>query len=119
MSATSRELGRLIQRSRDGKKLTLRELARLARLEYSWISRLENGQIAKPAPDKLQRLAQALELEIEDLYALSGYAISDRLPDFDAYLRCKYKLPDEAVSQLGQYFRFLRGQHGHGNGGSG
>jgi transcriptional regulator with XRE-family HTH domain len=106
------KLGQLIQRHRDAKGLSLRALAREAGLDYSWLSRIEQGEIATPAPQRLQRLARALDLDIEELYGLSGYAVSDRLPEFDTYLRAKYDLPDQAVNQLDEYFQMLRDKYG-------
>jgi transcriptional regulator with XRE-family HTH domain len=108
----TRKLGQLVQRHRQAKGLSLRALAREAGLDYSWLSRVEQGEIATPAPQRLQRLARVLDVDIEEVYGLTGYAVSDRLPEFETYLRAKYDLPDQAVNQLDEYFQMLRDKYG-------
>ena len=66
------------------------------------------GQTDTPKPDHLQRLARALDADIEDLYALAGYVMPEGLPEFAPYLRTKYGLPDQAAAQLDEYFQALR-----------
>jgi transcriptional regulator with XRE-family HTH domain len=106
------QLGHLVRQHRQATGLSLRALARQAGLDYSWLSRLEQGEYATPSPQRLQRLARALSIDIEELYGLAGYTVSDKLPEFDTYLRAKYDLPDQAVNQLDEYFQLLRDKYG-------
>jgi transcriptional regulator with XRE-family HTH domain len=84
------ELGRVIHRARDKAKLTQRTLAERAGVSHATIWHLECGDFKRPDPDKLQRIAQALGLEIADLFALVGYVPAESLPSFGTYLRVKW-----------------------------
>jgi hypothetical protein len=55
----------------------------------------------------LWRLAQALGIDVEDLYLDAGYSDGRGLPGFAPYLRAKYDLPDDAVAQLEAHFRLI------------
>ena len=68
--------------------------------------------LGAPSPKHLQAIARALNVSIEDLYGLAGYDIPERLPTFTPYLRAKYELPPEAVSDLERYFELLRSYYG-------
>jgi transcriptional regulator with XRE-family HTH domain len=109
------ELGRFIRARREALALSLRALEKRSGVDHTYIYALEQGEIQTPSPEKLQRLARELEVEIEDLYSLAGYAIPEHLPEFSPYLRAKYDfLPSEAVSQLETYFQLLREKYGVG-----
>ena len=108
----AKELGQFIQRQREAKGLSIRGLARETGLPPATVYRIEQGEFEQPAPEKLQRLARALEADVEDLYALAGYMMPEGLPDFAPYLRAKFALPDRAVNELDAYFRLLQEKYG-------
>jgi transcriptional regulator with XRE-family HTH domain len=85
------ELGRLIRRERAKAKLNQRELAEKAGAFHTTILRLERGEFSRPDPDKLLRIAHALNLNAGDVFALVGYMHSDHLPSLRPYLRIKFK----------------------------
>lgn len=64
--------GGVIQKTRTGKGLTLRELAKISGLDYSYISRIEKGYM--PSRDATLKLAKALGLPENKLLGLAGYA---------------------------------------------
>ncbi len=97
-----------LRRLRDADGLTVRRLADLSGLTPSTVSRLETGHIDSPRPEHLQRLARALDADIEDLYSLAGYLMPEGLPELAPYLRTKYGMPEQAVAQLDEYFQALR-----------
>jgi transcriptional regulator with XRE-family HTH domain len=99
------QLGGLLKRERERAGLTARQLADAAGLVASTVSRLENGFIATPRPDHLQRLAGALEIDVEELYAAVGYLTEGALPELRPYLRTKYGLTDEQASQIEGYMQ--------------
>jgi hypothetical protein len=75
--------------------------------------RLEQGAFAAPRPDKLARIAEALEINLADLYARAGYVAPGELPGFHAYLPAKYReLPEAAVTELSKLFEELVARHG-------
>lgn len=107
-------LGAFITTHRLRAGLTIPALAERAGLDKSAVMRLERGDILRPTPDKLERLATALDVEPEDLFALAGYLATSTLPDFAPYLRAKLagELPDEALKQLEDYYELLRHRYG-------
>lgn len=114
------QLGRLVKKHRQAKGLSLRAAAEQIGYDHSYLGRIEAGDYESPAPKLLKKLATVLDIPIEDLYALAGYQVEDRLPDFAPYLRAKFDLPDEAVDRLDEYFQMLKEKYGveAGDGGS-
>jgi transcriptional regulator with XRE-family HTH domain len=81
----------------------VRQLAEAAGLVPSTVSRLESGLIGSPKPEQLQRLAEALDIDVEDLYAAAGYFAPSTLPGLRPYLRAKFGLNDELASRVEGY----------------
>jgi transcriptional regulator with XRE-family HTH domain len=106
------QLGDFIRSRREACKLTPQEAAEEAGLNYSYWNKLEHGFYEAPSPTTLKSVAKVLGLAIEDLYALVGYDVPERLPTFTPYLRTKYRLPAEAITQLESYFDHLRNHYG-------
>lgn len=88
--AQLKELGRVIARQRAKAKLTQRGLAEKAGVTHPTILRMERGEFKRPDPEKLQRIAQALDLGAGDFFALAGYIHADHLPSLGPYLRTKF-----------------------------
>lgn len=111
-----KELGRLIARERAKARLTQRELADKAGVTHPTILRLERAEFKRPDPEKLQRIAHALDLDAEDFFAFAGYTPSEGLPNFGPYLRTKFagELSAKDRKALERYFEQLRSDHGEG-----
>ena len=111
-SADARKLGAAIRRHRKAKKLSQPELAKAVAVPDSTIYRLERGEFKVPRPEKLQRIAKALDVEFEDLYELAGYA-TPGLPEVPVYLRRKFEdLSDEGATKVERYIERIRKQEG-------
>ncbi len=104
--ATAR-LGAHVRHLRQIKEQSVRGLAARAQVDATWLSRLEHGIYASPDPRSLWRLAQALEIDVEELYLDAGYSDGRGLPGFGPYLRAKYDLPAEAILQLEAHFELI------------
>ena len=92
---------------RERQGLSIRGLAEQADVDATWVSRLERGIYAKPDPRLIRALADALGVSPSQLFAAAGYEDEQRLPQFAPYLREKYDLPEEAVSQLEAHFNLF------------
>src|SRR5258708_2220478 len=103
-----RKLAALIRHERERTGKSVRQLAGSAGVSPSTVSRLEHAKSAQPQLIPLQRIAGALEVDVEDFYAAAGYRIAEHLPELRPYLRAKYNLPDQAATQIDEYFRALR-----------
>ncbi len=106
------KLGAYVRKARQTAGLTLRELATRARLDYSMLSYIEAGQVDRPAPDKLIRLAAALGVEAEELLGRAGHLKRATLPEMPVYLRAKYGMSAEAVAEAEAFFAELHAKEG-------
>ena len=103
-SDSTTKVGQLIRERRNEQGLSVRGLAAAARVDSTWLSRVEHGIYVNPDPRYLHRLAQVLEMETMDLFTAADYA---ELPGFAPYFRSKYDLPPEAIQQLQAHFELL------------
>jgi transcriptional regulator with XRE-family HTH domain len=101
------QLGEHVRRVRESRGLSVRGLAAQAKVDATWLSRLEHGVYTSPDPRYLGRLAQALGIDAEDLYLDVGYSDGRGLPGFAPYLRAKYHLPADAITQLEAHFQLV------------
>jgi transcriptional regulator with XRE-family HTH domain len=109
----AQELGEHLRRAREEQGFSSRALARMTFMNDASILRMEQGLVAAPAPDKLARIAEALKLDLADVFALAGYAAPTQLPNWRPYLRAKYsELPTEAVDELESFFGYLKNKYG-------
>ncbi len=109
----AKRLGQHLRDAREALKLSSRALAERAGVTDATIVRIELGEFAAPSPDKLARMANALGLPLEDVYALADYAAPRQLPNLSPYLRTKYRdLPDETAAQIEAYAQRLAKKHG-------
>jgi transcriptional regulator with XRE-family HTH domain len=107
----TRDLGSHVRRLRQAGGWGVRELGAKAGVDPGWISKLEHGVITSPEPRTLYKLAQALDIEVAELYLVAGYADGRGLPRFAPYLRAKYDLPDEAIAQLQAHFELIHDRY--------
>lgn len=112
------QLGNYIRERRGVLDMSLRELEAATGIERGALSRIENGS-RQPSPELLQRIAESLQLDYEDLYAVSGISRPEKLPELDAYLRTRYRdeLTPADRKSLERYFEELQkkkkgGKHG-------
>lgn len=105
-------LGEYIRRRRTAKGWTLDQAEAESNVDRTYWSKLELGLFKQPDPRNLARIADALDVPLQDLYGLAGYTLPEHLPALSPYLRSKYHLPPEAIEQLESYFTFLRHQYG-------
>lgn len=91
MASNLKTLGKLIARERARQGLSLETLGNAAGGTRTTIMRLERGEFGRPDPEKLQRIARALDLNAGDLFALAGYRPSDDLPSLDPYLQVMFE----------------------------
>jgi transcriptional regulator with XRE-family HTH domain len=106
------KLGDIIRRQRLLKALSSRELAEQSGVHHTTITMLERAEIDQPRPDKLTKLAEALDLDPTDLLTLAGYQPSGKLPGFGVYLRTTTGLPDQAIEELQGYYEYMQKKYG-------
>lgn len=108
------QLGEYVRERRVAIGMSMRQLEEATGIPRSGLSEIENGLRAMPSPELLQRIAEALRIDYEDLFAVSGISRPEKLPELDAYLRTRYR--DELTAadrrSLERYFDELRSKRG-------
>lgn len=104
-------LGAYIRQARERKGLSARRLAGMINMHHGYLSRLEAGDYQRPSPEILERIALALDLSYDDLFAITGQHAPSGLPSFVPYIRAKYEVDDETLLKLNAYFNRLRQEH--------
>jgi transcriptional regulator with XRE-family HTH domain len=110
-SKSTTKLGNAIGRHRKAAGLSQLALANKIGVPASTVFRLEKGEFGMPDPEKLARLAEALGIEAEELYALAPYP---QLPEMAPYLRAKYGMSEEAVAEAEEFFANLKKRDNRG-----
>ena len=64
--------GTALRERRRAAKLSQRELARRIGVDFSYISKIENGRLPPPAADTIVKICGVLDIEPEELLALTG-----------------------------------------------
>lgn len=103
-----KELGRLVRQHRLAAGKSMDEVATAAKVSKATIHRFEQGSIEAPSPQKLQRIAQVLGVEVEDYFALAGYFTSTGLPTLRPYLRAKYDVPEDVAKEVEDYLTYMQ-----------
>lgn len=102
-----------IRSARIARGFSTYELGSRVGVNQSNVVRIESGHIAAPNPSLLSAIAEALDLDVADLYTLAGYTRPSQLPTFTPYLRSKFAdMPAAARAELEQSFRHIADKYG-------
>ncbi len=108
--------GAMLRTLRRQAGLSQRELARRARLDFSYISKVENGRLPPPAADTIVLLCSILGVPADDLLAATHKLPTDVEEKISAsaiaqaFLREAQSLTDDQWQQLTQALRQLKGE---------
>lgn len=106
-------VGQLLRAARHGAGLSLGAVAARTGLAKSVVDKAERDLAQQPSPTTLAKLAEALKLNLADVYAAAGYDAPSELPTFAPYLRSKYRdLPPAARAELEQSFARVAAKYG-------
>ena len=107
----AQRLGEFLRARRIELGLSARQIARAVDVRDSTIMRLERGTYAAPAANKLARIAEALKLDLADVFSLAGYVVPSSFPALAHYLKVRYpELGEEAIGELQEHFNQLIGR---------
>lgn len=93
-------LGAILRAARLEAGLSIRQLARAAGINHSYLVKLETDQMDNPSAVYLQRLADVLELDASDLLTFIGVEPSSTLPSPRVYFRRKFGLSVAEAAHL-------------------
>lgn len=99
------EFGAFIRARRVEKKVSLRKLAELLGINFTYLSKIESGDLPPPAEDKIRMLSQHLELDLDDLFSLARKVPGDLgqlalRPKIPLLLRATETLDEVQVQKL-------------------
>ena len=80
----TQEFGIRVRELRQGARMTLRELASRVNVNYTYLSKIENGVLAPPSEKVIRQLAAALDADEDELFFLAGIIpddIAEKLKD--------------------------------------
>jgi transcriptional regulator with XRE-family HTH domain len=107
----SQTLGQYLEEGRQAAGFSLRQLASASDIPMSTVNRLLKDEVESPSAEHLQRLASVLELDSTDVFAFIGVTQPQGLPTVAPYLRAKYKLSGDALSEAEQELRRIIEKH--------
>lgn len=79
------------------------ELAKLAGVARSYISRLEDNQYQHPSIEVISSLAKALDISLLELLEVGNYIDSEErrgLPTFESFLREKFGFSEKMIIEM-------------------
>ncbi len=92
------KLGDRIRKLRDQRELTQGQLAQGSAVSQGYLSQLENGEVKNPSAAVLLRVAQAMNVDPDDLFEAAGYPTVRTLRA--TYERYESTIDDELLSYL-------------------
>jgi transcriptional regulator with XRE-family HTH domain len=95
-------LGEYLRAARTEAHLSLREMERLTGISFGYLRKLETNDHDNPSADKLQRIADVLELDASELLAFIGITPSSVLPAADVFFRSKYGLSEAEAKEAAE-----------------
>lgn len=106
-------LAEILRTARAESGLHVRQVATETGVSTGSISQIEQGKSQKPTLDTLLALSEVYGLDPMELIEAAGYKLKPSLPDFQPYLRQKYRhLPDNAQEELTQAFERITHKYG-------
>jgi transcriptional regulator with XRE-family HTH domain len=104
-------LGRMLAQARRNKGLSLRVAAERAGIAHVWLTRVEQGRYHNPAPERLVRLAEVLEIDPERIDRITKGHVSSSLPSVRTYFRSKYDLSSDEIDHIEQVVAEITRNH--------
>jgi transcriptional regulator with XRE-family HTH domain len=110
MSGGKESFGALVRREREAKEIGLREMAKMIAVSPTYLSKVERGEFAPPAEDKVKAIAEIIGRDVDELLALAGRVSSDlsdiikkRPVELAALLRTTKGLTADEVTKLAHH----------------
>jgi len=89
--------------------LDRRQVAQRSGIDRSNIRRIESGVVVNVTPATMQKLADALDVEVERFYEAHWQTTGQPLPSLPTYFRTKYHdLDDDQIAQIEHFVDHLQ-----------
>lgn len=105
--------GEYIREKRKERRVSLRKLAEQLGINFSYLSKIENNELAPPSEEKILALAKALELDSDYLFNLADKPSEELAhlavqPHMPTILRAAKDLTDDERREVVDYMRQRR-----------
>jgi transcriptional regulator with XRE-family HTH domain len=103
------KIGAYIKYQREKRNKSLNEFAKLINVDPSFILRLENGVYQSIGLDVVEKIAEGLEMGLEDLLGKAGLLsrYKGELPEVEFFLKEKYQFPRQAIHDVIVFLKFV------------
>jgi len=71
------KFGAFVRQEREEREIGLREMAKMIGVSPTYISKVERDEFPPPAEDKVRKIAEILNIDVDELLALAGKVSSD------------------------------------------
>ena len=71
------KFGAYVRQEREGREIGLREMAQKIGVSPPYLSKIERDEFSPPAEDKVRKIAEIFEIDIDELLARAGKVSSD------------------------------------------
>ncbi|MBF6171284.1 helix-turn-helix domain-containing protein [Nocardia blacklockiae] len=104
MGSETTPLGELLKMLREKRGLTHYALQERSGIDRSNLRRIESGILAHVKPATLERLADALDVDVEDFYEAHWETTGQPLPSIPTYFRTKHRyLTDGDIAKIEEF----------------
>jgi len=107
-----KNLGSFLRAARETKRLSLRDVERLAGVSNAYLSQLEFGRIKEPSPNVLFKLSEAYAVPYAQIMSLAGYPDvvpnPERTGEMEPHFSRLGAVTPEEADQLADYLEFIR-----------
>jgi transcriptional regulator with XRE-family HTH domain len=110
--------GERLRQLRRARRLNQRTLAARVGIDFTYLSKIENGRMLPPSAETIVKLAQALQANADELLLLAHKVPEDltpviiQSPRWPAFLRSIRDLTDAELQELNNYAQEIRGRRG-------
>jgi len=106
--------GERLRQLRLERRINQRDLAAQVGIDFTYLSKIENGRMAPPAGDTIVKIARALDAETDELLLLANKVPRDLTPvitksvALPAFLRSISDLNDDEIKELSSYAQKMK-----------
>lgn len=116
------EFGEQLRELRLQQGLNQRKLAKKVGIDFTYLSKIETGKMPPPSQETIRKLAEALDVDEDELLVLAGRVPDDikdvvtRSRELPAFLREIRDLDDDEIEQLKQKAKEIKQERKQGKG---
>ncbi len=113
--AQAQRLGQLILRARTRRGWSLATLQEHTGISDGWLNRVERGVYLQPAPERVAKVAEVLEIDPMAIDRASKNHLSRSLPSVRTYFRSTAQATPEQLDEIEAAIADIQAKHGDPN----